>query len=839
MKAKHHLILPMAASALSAMWVSPGIAQTEPRAALEEVVVTARRREESLQETPLAVSALGADMLEQMGINDIEDVETLAPSLQFSQTNYKAPAVFIRGIGQRSGNPVLDPGVGMYLNGVYVPRSDAQLLDAVDVASIQVLRGPQGTLFGKNNIGGAILVDSKKPFTDGFEFGAKVGAGNYGQRSAKIDANLPLSDSVAMRVVVNAKRSEGSIDNVAADYALFDQDRMAVSSRLIWYLNDEFEVDVFGFLSRIDERGSPYNCVFQNSSAILAQGVYRGDAGSDLKTACDESSRLAKEFKVSQTAEDAVYAIDNHMLAVTLRGALGAMDVESITSYAMQDNIRISGDSDGTAIRAVAVGPDAGYQVLGGADDSSVGDAIREQFSQEVKFNGTAWDDTLNYTFGVFYAQERLENSIDGTEVGDNGLVAVGPGAAVDLGIDLPNAMVLPVQANAIALADYDNTTAAIFAQGTWDMSETLQLTLGLRYTEEERSTVQIQGTPDYEEYANRLNAQIASNPGVLLPVSHVMDGIYSPVPLAQYFAYDAPSVPLQYAAPLRGDTRFSEVTPAATLNYLADDAVLAALNLDSLIAYATVSKGFKSGGLDVRSTQTDSSIKQFEPEVVVNKELGVKLDALDSRLRLNMAVFQMDYTDLQVALYERGSTQTEVVQFTGNAGEAVVDGFEFELTALIGDFTINANAGYTDGDFVDYDLGTNTAEGFAVVDRSGEAFPQVPQNVRGVVVQYDWHSPFGLIIPQLQYYYSDEIFIGTDYLSGDYASSTVGQYELFNARAKWQINEQMGLSAYVNNLKDEPYFVGGIAVTSVIGVANRVPGTPREAGIEFSYQFR
>ncbi len=831
--------LPLAVSALLSAASQPVFAQADSRASLEEVVVTARRREENLQETPLAVSAIGAEMLEQMGISDIEDVETLAPSLQFSQTNYKAPAIFIRGIGQRSGNPVLDPGVGMYLNGVYIPRSDAQLLDAVDVAAIQVLRGPQGTLFGKNNIGGAILVDSKKPFTDGVEFAAKVAGGSFGQKSAKLDANLPLSDSVAMRVAMNAKRSEGSIDNVAGDSALFDQDRMALSSRLIWYVSDEFEVDVFGFLSRIDERGSPYNCVFQNEQAILTQGIYRGDRGRDLKTACDESSALAKQFKVSQTEEDAVYAIDNHLLAMTLRGPLWGMDVESISSYAMQDNIRISGDSDGTAIRAVAVGPDAAYQILAGSDDSSVGEASREQFSQEVKFNGTAWDDSLNYTFGLFYAEERLDNSIDGTEVGDNGLVAVGPNAAADLGIPLPNNFVLPVQANAIALADYRNTTAALFAQGTLDLSQSLQLTLGVRYTEEERSTVQIQGTPDYDEYANRLNAQIGSNPAIVQPLVHVMDGIYSPVSQQQYLAYQAPQVPFLYAAPLRGDTEFSEFTPNITLNYLADEEVLSALRVDSFIAYATVSKGFKSGGLDVRSTQTESTIKQFEPEVVVNKELGVKVDALDSRVRFNVAVYQMDYSDLQVALYERGSTQTEVVQFTGNAGEAVVDGFELELTALLGDFTLSANAGYTDGDFVEYDLGTNTAEGFAIVDRSGEAFPQVPQNVRGLVIQYDWHSPLGLISPQLQYYYSDEIFIGTDYLSGDYASSTIGQYELFNARAKWQITEQMGVAAYVNNIKDEPYFVGGIAVTSVIGVANRVPGTPREAGLEFSYQFR
>lgn len=255
-------------------------------------------------------------------------------------------------------------------------------------------------------------------------------------------------------------------------------------------------------------------------------------------------------------------------------------------------------------------------------------------------------------------------------------------------------------------------------------------------------------------------------------------------------------------------------------------------------MVYGTVNKGFKSGGLDVRSTQTSASIQQFEPELVTNKELGFKLDAFDSRLRLNVAVFQMDYTDLQVALYERGSTATEVVQFTGNAGEAVVDGFELELTALLGDFTINANAGYTDGDLLEYNLGSNTPDGFAVIDRSGEAFPQVPQNVRGLVLRYDWYSALGVISPQLQYYYSDKIFIGTDYLSGEFDSSTISQYELYNLRLAWALNDKLAMTAYVDNVKDDPYFVGGIAVTSIIGVANRVPGTPRQFGLEFSYRY-
>ena len=815
--------------------------QTAEAKVLEEVVVTARRRSENLQETPISVSALGSDFLEEMGVDSVEDIETLTPSLQFSQTNFKAPAIFIRGIGQRSGNPVLDPGVGIYLNGVYIPRSDAQLLDAVDVANIQVLRGPQGTLFGKNNIGGALLVDSKKPNPEALEYGFSAELGNYGRKNAKANANIPLvEDKVGLRLAVNSKRSDGYIDNVFGGNSLFDEDRQAISARTVWFVNEEVELDFFTFFSKIDERGTPYNCNFQNPDAILTQAFYRGEGGQDLKTACDESSELGKKFQVAQNPKDALYSIDNQMYALTLKMPIGKLDFESITSYAEQDNIGTSGDSDGTSAKSVHVGSNSANAVFEGAGQTPPSEE-RKQFTQEIKFNGTAFDDRLNYTFGVFYSKEQLTDSLDGTDVGDNGLVAVGPNSAgLPGGIPLPNdTFVLPVQANTASAGDYENITEAVFAQATYEITDWLQFTLGIRYTEEKRSSAFTQYLPNFEEYATRLNDQIGSDPAITTPVGHVMDGIYSPVSIQQYFAYTAPEVPLEAEPTLRGSTTFSETTPAATLNFIATDDLLETLRLDSFIAYMTYSKGFKSGGLDVRNTQTESNIQQYEPELVTNTELGIKFDAFANKLRFNFAVYHLEYTDLQVALYEVGATNTEVIQFTGNAGEAAVDGFEFELTWIQGPWTINANAGYTDGDFVEYNLGSNTPDGFAVIDRSNEAFPQVPQNVRGMVVQYEWESPVGSISPQLQYYYSDEIFIGTDYLSGEYANSTIGQYELFNSRVRWEISDAWSMDAYVNNIKDEPHYVGGIAVTSVIGVANYVPGAPRLFGVGVSYKFQ
>ena len=154
----------------------------------------------------------------------------------------------MRGIGQRAATPELDPGVGQYLNGIFIARQDSQLLDAVDVANIQVLRGPQGTLFGKNNTGGAMLVTTREPHFEVFDGSVNVRVGNYGRKDAKLNLNFPLiEDQMGLRISMFSKKLEGYSENVADDKVYGDEDRMGISGRLLWEPNENFSADFFGF----------------------------------------------------------------------------------------------------------------------------------------------------------------------------------------------------------------------------------------------------------------------------------------------------------------------------------------------------------------------------------------------------------------------------------------------------------------------------------------------------------------------------------------------------------------------------------------------------------------
>ena len=204
------LIIFLSYSAASIKAASPTPNSSQQRLMQEEVIITARKRVERIQETPIAISAFSDEALKVAGIADIRDLQEAVPGLNLSEMGNKAPSIFIRGVGQKESLTALDPGVGVYINSIYIARTDSQLLDLMDTESIQVLRGPQGTLFGKNNTGGALLVTTKKPHTDSLETAVSTRLGNYGRRDFKISTNIPLNDeTLATRISLKSTHMDG------------------------------------------------------------------------------------------------------------------------------------------------------------------------------------------------------------------------------------------------------------------------------------------------------------------------------------------------------------------------------------------------------------------------------------------------------------------------------------------------------------------------------------------------------------------------------------------------------------------------------------------------------
>ena len=254
--------LPLAVACMTIGATPLALDAAEQRASglIEEVVVTARKRAESIQETPVAVTAITGDSLREQGILAAEELSKSVPSLQIN--NSTSPQIFIRGIGQRAPFARFDPSVSVYLDGIFIPRPDGQLLDTIDVDSVQVLRGPQGTLFGKNNTGGALVFTLTKP---GEEFGGYIdaGLGNYNEQRLQAAVDMPINDELFTRVSVNTRRRDGFLKD-ATGRENQSIDRLSAIFQSRWLASDELTVDAFAFVGRTRENFPSYHCRINN-----------------------------------------------------------------------------------------------------------------------------------------------------------------------------------------------------------------------------------------------------------------------------------------------------------------------------------------------------------------------------------------------------------------------------------------------------------------------------------------------------------------------------------------------------------------------------------------------
>ncbi|WP_369025888.1 TonB-dependent receptor [Qipengyuania sp. RANM35] len=596
------------------------------------IVVTARRREESIIDVPLSVTALSGEDMELKGTTDLTQIGQEVPNLtlEVSRGTNTTLTAFIRGVGQQDPVAGFEAGVGLYVDDVYLNRPQAAVLDVYDVERIEVLRGPQGTLYGRNTIGGAIkYVTAALP--DETQVKVKATYGSYNQADLILTASTPVSDSFKIGASVARLSRGGFGDNLT-------QPGVENYNKDVWAGRGTIEFDNGPLFIRLSG-----DYVKDNSDPRQGHRLLRGafTGAPVLDNVYDTRAGLnVVEQEVEAYGGGLTVAYD---LSDTLT-------LKSITGYRK--------DKSTTPID---------FDSLPAADLDVPAIYRNKQFSEELQL--LVEGDRLSGVLGAYYLDANAFTAFDVALFTTGALPAVG----------LPGL-------NAQTLGDVDTKTWSIFGDFTYDLTDQLSLSLGGRYTWDKRSS-------------RILRTTFIGGFSDLFPPST--------------------AIPIAVTSDFEGSATFKEFTPRASLAFKPDD---------NNTLYFTYSKGFKGGGFDPRGQSTAApdldgdgdrdyadryEFLSFAPEKVDSYEIGWKASLLDNRLFISMAAFKGDYTDVQIPGSVGFDTNNDGVNdsfigITSNAGDADVNGFEFEGRALVGKdfagpgsrFAFNWALGYLDAKY-------------------------------------------------------------------------------------------------------------------------------------------
>ncbi len=630
---------------------------------LEEVVVTARRREEGVQDVPIPISALSSDQLRERGITEIKNIEQITPNLSFlnSGVNKGTAQIFLRGIGQVNWGPTQDPKVGTYIDGVYLGRPQGGVFDLFDIERVEVLRGPQGTLFGRNTTAGLIQVITKDPTHD-FEMTVQAGIGNDEQVNTDIVINGSLIDGVlAGRLAMQTRRDDGFMKDMAGrDW--HQTDSQSARGKLLWTPTDKIEVLLAGELFFADETGSLGQCVGGVPGGGTGLNFFTDVFGvlDDLESACTENS----DFYRSNDNDPNGSKVTTRGLTLDASWDLENVTLHSISAWRTIDEIN---ESWGWANDFVG-GPSASIEVLG--DQNSP----YEQYSQEFRVEGLAMNERLAWTAGVYGFRESATQRLNvpfwrgldtvTPDPADAPLFFV-PGAAFGPPFDAFPLVGNFAQVTAGAISRRQETHAtnkswAVFAEATYDVTEKLAVTAGWRWTKDTREFKRFQFQTDG-----------SFDPGNTCPGNPI-----DPVTMSVLNASCTQSLD------------YNEATPRLIVNYDVSD---------DLMIYGSFSRGYSSGGMN-----GDIRMRPFQTEISDNWEAGFKSTLFDGRLKLNMTAFQTNYENQQITVSRlvNGQPTADLI----NAQEATIEGIEADLTwSPIENLFVTASAGVIQGDYDEF----------------------------------------------------------------------------------------------------------------------------------------
>lgn len=660
---------------------------------IETIVVTAQKRSENLQKVPIAITAFTPESLSRKGVTDVSDLGKFSPSVEIVGTSpfsgsTQVLSAFIRGIGQNDFAFNLDPGVGVYVDGVYYARTVGAVVDLLDLERVEVLKGPQGTLFGRNTIGGAISLVTRDP---GKEFGGQMELtyGRFNRLDVRGAVDVPLiEDKLYGQVSFSAKSRDGYFKflkwpgTYQTDVGRFVRPDdttygtggggkdFSFRGKLKWIIAPDVSLKLVGDYMNADDQSTGshllkvqpglqdvYNACISTPAAVLA--------GTPLNTICNtprglplapgipnqilaplgginldgdpSNDHLPFDNRFINRDIDTSYATGAGYSKVKTYGFTGTLDaqvtdslaIKSITAYRNLDS-RFALDVDGTPIPM----GDHAFTMT------------QEQFSQELQLLGNFMDERLKTVAGLYYFRES-GNLTDYVHFA-GGL----------LQIDGPN--------------DFTTTSYAAFGQFDYKLTDRLGITGGIRYTHDSKRFVG--GQRDLNSLAFKLGYPLALHPDPTDPT------LYFPTAVNRQ-SFDNVS--------FKAGANF-DVTP-------------------DILTYFTFSTGFKSGGWTTRATTPILTAPTFNPEKATTYELGFKGKFLNNRLQANLATYLTDYTDLQVTVY------SGISPVTFNAAQSRIKGVEAEFIVLpVRGLSLGATVGYTDAKYTRKDAGTNLGNLFS-----------------------------------------------------------------------------------------------------------------------------
>lgn len=731
--------LNLSASVLVLALVSPAIAAAEDAPApgangdttLGEVTVTAQKREQSVQKVPAAVTAVSADTIQKLGISDTTNLQFSVPSL-VSGKIAGVTAVSIRGVGLNQYGATAQPGVAVHIDGVYQARTLSGGLGQIDLARIEVLRGPQGTLYGRNATGGAVNFITAEPTTT---FGGSLLAGYAGYDEYHLNGvlNAPLSDRVRTRLVLDYDdRRQGFTKNIVPGGPDADKgSTFAARFKVAADVTNAVGVELSTFYMR-RTGGFPW---LQLNSAPSATAIAANPllAGAIVPLQAHRfSADLAPTSK-----------LETYGATATINANLGFAKLKSITAYSRYD-YRGHYDSDGTNL---AFSPET---------------EIAKSNTVSQEFNLTGAVGRLDWLVGAFYMDDTLKSVY-----------------RFDFPIGYPAVGFVPGGAITTGSEPYGVKTAAVFTDDIFNVTDKLRLILGARYSEDRvsnRSTITLDGL------------QVA--PGVVLPSLVTCDAVST-------------------------NPTFSSFTPRGGAQYDFTPDVG---------GYATVSRGFKNGGVDPCNTV-------YKPEKITAYETGLRMRFFDRSLTINPTIFYYDYTDFQVTQI-RGLSSPVV-----NAPKATVKGFEVESAWRPTEhLTFNATLTLLDARYGQGFTNTDTLNLAAGVQNlSGRRLNRAPKVSGSFGAEYRTAmTSYGRLTLRADIYASSRIY----FREFNAPLDSQAAYKVVNLNLIWDSpHERYSVRAYVNNAGDEDY-LAQLGATDAYGARFSAYAPPRQAGVELRAKF-